>query len=84
MVDYGKTYLLRVVNAVMNAELFFAVAGHNLTVVGMDGHYIKPISTSYIMISPGQTMNVLLTANQTLGHYYIAARQYSSEDPAVT
>ncbi|XP_062160106.1 laccase-14-like isoform X1 [Alnus glutinosa] len=84
MVDYGKTYLLRVVNAVMNAELFFAVAGHNLTVVGMDGHYIKPISTSYIMISPGQTMNVLLTANQPLGHYYIAARQYSSEDPAVT
>ena len=84
MVDYGKTYLFRVVNAVMNAELFFAVAEHNLTVVGMDAHYIKPISTEYIVISPGQTMDVLLTANQPLGHYYMAIRQYSSEDASVT
>jgi laccase len=84
MVDFGKTYLFRVVNAVMNAELFFAVAEHNLTVVGMDAHYIKPISTEYIMISPGQTMDVLLTANQPLGHYYMATRQYSSEDASVT
>ncbi|XP_062158926.1 laccase-15-like isoform X2 [Alnus glutinosa] len=84
MVDYSKTYLLRLVNVVMNAELFFAVAGHSLTIVGMDGHYVKPISTDYIMISPGQTMDVLLTANQSLGLYYIAARHYSSEDPSVT
>jgi len=84
MVDYGKTYLFRVVNAIMNADIFFAVAGHNLTVVGMDARYIKPISTDYIMISPGQTMDVLLTANQSLGHYYMAIRQYSSEDASVT
>jgi laccase len=84
MVDYGKTYLFRVVNALMNADIFFAVAEHNLTVVGMDAHYIKPISTEYIMISAGQTMDVLLTANQPLGHYYMAIRQYSSEDPSVT
>ncbi|XP_048129881.1 laccase-14-like [Rhodamnia argentea] len=83
-VDYGKTYLLRIVNAVMNAELFFAIADHNLTVVGMDGGYVKPIVTTYIMISPGQTMDVLLTANQPLGRYYIATRQYSSEDAEVT
>ncbi|GLT69261.1 hypothetical protein SLA2020_414240 [Shorea laevis] len=81
MVDYGKTYLLRVINAVMNAELFFAISGHNLTVVGMDAHYIKPISTGYIMISPGQTMDVLLTANQSLGHYYMAARHTQAKTP---
>jgi laccase len=84
MVDYGKTYLLRVVNAVMNAEIFYAVAGHNLTVVGMDGHYIKPISTTYIMVSPGQTMDILFTANQSLGQYYMAVRHYSSETPSIT
>ncbi|KAF8025059.1 hypothetical protein BT93_F2035 [Corymbia citriodora subsp. variegata] len=83
-VDYGKTYLLRIINAVMNAELFFSIADHNLTVVGMDGGYIKPIVTTYIMISPGQTMDVLLTANQSLGRYYIATRQYSSEYAEVT
>ncbi|KAK7857196.1 putative laccase-1, partial [Quercus suber] len=83
-VDYNKTYLLRIINAVMNAEFFFAVAQHNLTVVGMDGRYVKPLATSYIMISPGQTMDVLITTNQSLGRYYMAARQYSSEDASVT
>ncbi|XP_044509905.1 putative laccase-9 [Mangifera indica] len=77
MVDYGKTYLLRLVNAVMNAEMFFAIAGHNLTVVSQDAAYLKPILTSYIVIGPGQTMDVLVTADQKSlgGQYYIAARQ---------
>ncbi|KAL6184636.1 hypothetical protein ACLB2K_046036 [Fragaria x ananassa] len=83
-VDYGKTYLLRIVNANMNAEHFFAVAEHNLTVVGLDGSYVKPIETSYIVISTGQVMDVLLKANRSPGQYYMAARQYSSEDPEVT
>ncbi|KAM4131172.1 hypothetical protein ACJW30_01G157900 [Castanea mollissima] len=84
VVDYGKTYLVRIVNAAMNAELFFAIANHSLTVVGMDGNYVKPIIADYIMISPGQTMNVLLTANQSLSHYYIETRQYDSARPDVT
>ncbi|KAK9265576.1 hypothetical protein L1049_007408 [Liquidambar formosana] len=80
LVDYGKTYLLRLINAVMNVEMFFAIAQHNLTVVGMDGAYIKPIVTSYIMISPGQTMDILVTTNASLGHYYMASRQYDNVD----
>ncbi|KAL7176069.1 hypothetical protein ACSBR2_029611 [Camellia fascicularis] len=58
----------------MNEEMFFMVAQHNLTVVGMDGAYIKPINTDYIMITPGQTMDVLITANRTPSEYYMAAR----------
>ena len=84
VVDHGKTYLLRLVNSVVAADMFFAIAEHNLTIVGMDANYIKPITTSYIMISPGQTMDILLTANQTLGHYYIAARQFWSQGVGVT
>ncbi|XP_059631467.1 putative laccase-9 [Cornus florida] len=76
VIDYGKTYLLRIVNAGMNADIFFAIAEHNIAVVGMDGNYLKPIATPYIVISPGQTMDVLLTANQSLGHYYMATRTY--------
>ena len=79
VVDHGKTYLLRLVNSVVAANMFFAIAEHNLTIVGVDANYIKPITTSYIMISSGQTMDILLIANQTLGHYYIAARQFWSE-----
>ncbi|XP_062009175.1 putative laccase-9 [Rosa rugosa] len=77
-VDYGKTYLLRILNANIDAEMYFAIAEHNLTMVGMDGSYTKPINTSYIMISPGQTMDVLLNTNSTLGSYYMVAREYVS------
>ncbi|KAK7845255.1 laccase-12, partial [Quercus suber] len=77
-VEYGKTYLLRLVNAVMNAEMYFATAQHNLTVVGMSGSYVKPILTDVVMITAGQTMDVLVTANQPLGRYFMAARQYDS------
>ncbi|KAL6134767.1 hypothetical protein ACLB2K_066995 [Fragaria x ananassa] len=57
-----KTYLLRIINAVMNAELYFAIAEHTLTVVGMDGSYVKPIVTDFVMISTGQTMDILVTS----------------------
>ncbi|XP_034679863.1 laccase-14-like isoform X2 [Vitis riparia] len=77
VVDYGKTYLLRIINSIMNEEMFFMVAKHSLTVVGTDGAYIKPIKTSYIMITPGQTMDVLIKANQAPSHYYIASRAYA-------
>ena len=29
MVDYGKTYLLLIINATMNEEIFFGIAHHN-------------------------------------------------------
>ncbi|KAM5562145.1 hypothetical protein ABKV19_017391, partial [Rosa sericea] len=80
-VEYGKTCLLRLVSAVMNAELYFFIAEHSLTVVGLDGAYVKPIVTDNIMISPGQTMDSLVTANQSLGQYYMAARQFDSVRP---
>jgi laccase len=84
VVDYGKTYLVRIVNAAMNAELFFAIANHSLTVVGMDGNYLKPILSDYLVMRPRQTMDVLLTANQSLSHYYVAIRQYDSAKPDIT
>ena len=61
----------------MNEEMFFGIAKHNFTVVAHDGAYIKPITTSYIMITPGQTMDILVTANQSPSHYYIAATPFS-------
>ncbi|XP_048331095.2 laccase-15 [Ziziphus jujuba] len=77
LVNYGKTYLFRIINAVLNEELFFGIAKHKITVVGTDGEYIKPIITDYIMISPGQTMDVLVTTNQTPSYYYMAASAFA-------
>ncbi|KAJ0985876.1 hypothetical protein J5N97_004232 [Dioscorea zingiberensis] len=75
-VEWGKTYLLRIINAALNDELFFTVAGHNMTVVEIDAVYCKPFTTDAILITPGQTTNVLLQANQAPGRYFIAARSF--------
>jgi len=72
----GKTYLLRLINAALNDELFFAVANHNFTVVEADGCYTKPYNTDCIMIAPGQTMSLLMTADQPVRKYIMAARPY--------
>ncbi|KAH7514472.1 hypothetical protein FEM48_Zijuj11G0093200 [Ziziphus jujuba var. spinosa] len=56
----GKTYLLRIINAALNDELFFSIANHTLTVVEADAAYVKPFQTNILLIAPGQTTNVLL------------------------
>ncbi|KAI6704752.1 hypothetical protein NL676_007714 [Syzygium grande] len=66
-----KTYLLRIIHSGLNEEMFFGIAEHNITVVGMDGAYLKPLNTDYLMITPGQTMDVLVIADQTPGRYYM-------------
>ncbi|CAK9164145.1 unnamed protein product [Ilex paraguariensis] len=81
-VKSGDTVLLRLINAALNQELFFSVANHKLTVVGADAAYTKPFTTNVLMIGPGQTTNVLLTADQTPGRYYMAARAYATAQNA--
>ncbi|KAL8153180.1 hypothetical protein V2J09_010940 [Rumex salicifolius] len=56
----GKTYLLRLINAALNDDLFFSIAGHTMTVVEADAVYVKPFETTTILLTPGQTTNVLL------------------------
>lgn len=75
-VEQGKTYLLRLINAALNDELFFAIAGHNMTVVEIDAVYTKPFSTQALLIAPGQTTNVLVRANQIPGRYFMATRPF--------
>lgn len=53
-----------------------------LTVVGNDAAYNKPFATRVVMIGPGQTTNVLLTADQPAGRYYMAARAYATAQNA--
>ncbi|KAL8089557.1 hypothetical protein AgCh_039142 [Apium graveolens] len=75
-VDSGKTYMLRVINAALNEELFFKIANHKLTVVEVDAAYVKPFKTGTIIIAPGQTTNVLVRANQESGKYLVAVSPF--------
>ncbi|MED6194008.1 Laccase-4 [Stylosanthes scabra] len=80
-VKSGKTYLLRIINAALNEELFFKIAGHNLTVVEADASYVKPFKTDTLLIAPGQTTNALLTADREPGKYMVIASTFSDSPP---
>lgn len=79
IVEHGKTYMLRMVNAAMNLFMFWAIGDHEVTVVGTDGAYTKPLKSDYVTISPGQTIDLLFKANQPIGRYYMAAKPYNSQ-----
>ncbi|KAK9940307.1 hypothetical protein M0R45_016975 [Rubus argutus] len=77
-VEAGKTYLLRLINAALNDELFFSIANHTLKVVETDALYVKPFETNTILITPGQTTNVLLKTKPNFPNatFFMAARPY--------
>ncbi|XP_034900388.1 laccase-17 [Populus alba] len=74
----GKTYLLRMINAALNDELFFTIANHTLTVVDVDAIYVKPFDTETLLIAPGQTTNVLLKTkpHHPNASFFMSARPY--------
>nr|XP_023876557.1 laccase-7-like [Quercus suber]POE81042.1 laccase-7 [Quercus suber] len=74
----GKTYMLRIINAALNNQLFFKIANHKLTVVAIDASYTEQYVTDVVVIAPGQTTDVLVTADQPVGSYYMAATPYAS------
>ncbi|KAG2685986.1 hypothetical protein I3843_10G146400 [Carya illinoinensis] len=82
-VQSGKTYLLRIINAALNEELFFKIAGHQLTIVEVDASYVKPVKLDTILIAPGQTTNALITADKNSGKYLVAASPFMDSPIAV-
>ncbi|KDP24517.1 hypothetical protein JCGZ_25081 [Jatropha curcas] len=77
-VEKGKTYLLRIINAALNNQLFFKIANHKMTVVAVDAAYTTPYVTDVVVTGPGMTTDILLTADQPVGSYYMAASPYAS------
>ncbi|KAL6873584.1 hypothetical protein ACP4OV_013666 [Aristida adscensionis] len=86
-VECGRTHMLRVINAGLSNDMFFAVAGHRLTVVATDARYTKPFTVDHIMVASGQTVDALLEADGGVaggggGRYYMAARPFASSTAA--
>ncbi|ERN19331.1 hypothetical protein AMTRI_Chr09g43010 [Amborella trichopoda] len=73
-----ETYLLRIINAALNTGHFFAIADHKLTVAELDGEYTKSYTVDHIMLGPGQSANVLVTTDQPVAKYAMAASPYIS------
>jgi laccase len=76
----GKTYLLRMINAALNDELFFSIANHTVTVVDADAVYVKPFDAETLLITPGQTTNVLLKTKPDYpnAQFFMSARPYAT------
>jgi laccase len=70
--------MLRLINAALNDERYFAVANHTMRVVQADANYVKPFDATTLVLSPGQTMDVLLTAatNSSASAFAIAAAMH--------
>ena len=79
----GNTYLLRLINAALNNQLFFKIANHNMTVVAIDATYTTSFVTDVVVTAPGQTTDVLVTFNQPIGSYYMAATPYASASDTI-
>ncbi|KAJ1437314.1 Multicopper oxidase, type 1 [Sesbania bispinosa] len=75
-VKQGKTYLLRIINAALNEQQFFKIANHRFTVVALDAGYTEPYDTDVVVVTPGQTTDVLFRTNQKVGFYYMVASPY--------
>jgi laccase len=77
----NERIMLRIINAALNTALFFKVAKHRFTVVGVDAAYTTPYATDVVVIAPGQTVDALMVAGAAVGRYYMAASPYDSAVP---
>ncbi|KAI4382416.1 hypothetical protein MLD38_008384 [Melastoma candidum] len=80
----GKAYMLRIINAALNDELFFKIACHKMMVVEVDATYVKPFTTDTILVAPGQTTTVLInTTDGTSGNYVMAVSPFMDSPVSV-
>ncbi|KAI7875256.1 Cupredoxin [Mucor mucedo] len=84
-VHANRTYRIRVIGAMTFRTLGFAIAGHQMTVIEVDGDYVKPYDVDYLEVSAGQRFSVLITTNQTSDDYGIhVVRKWAAGIPTET
>lgn len=74
----GQVQRWRVLNA-SNARFYkLSLEGHNLNVIGTDGGLLnKPYPQSYIILSPGERVDLLVKASTTKKNYRLLSLPYS-------
>ncbi|KAF7979529.1 hypothetical protein HWV62_42112 [Athelia sp. TMB] len=72
-VTHSLRYRFRLVSISCDPNFTFSIDNHNLTVIEMDSQNIVPHNVDSIQIYAGQRYSFILTANQTIGNYWIRA-----------
>ncbi|KAI9471950.1 MAG: Cupredoxin [Benjaminiella poitrasii] len=74
-VESFKTYRLRIIGGLTFRTVGFALAGHRMKVIEVDGNYVKPYEVDYLELSSGQRFSVLIETDQSPGDYGIAIQR---------
>ncbi|KAF8448747.1 laccase [Boletus edulis BED1] len=72
-VEQGKRYRFRIVGASCVPWFNFTIDGHPMTVIETDGIETEPLVVDSLAVFPAQRYSVVITANQTVGNYWIRA-----------
>lgn len=67
----GTQYRFRVIGVGSMYPIRISVDQHLLEVVASDGYDLKPMVVESFIINPGERFDFLITANQTVGNYWI-------------
>ena len=72
-VKSGEKYRFRVICHGLIYPFRISVDSHTLTIVSSDGYDVKPREFESFIINPGERYDFIITANQTIGNYWIRA-----------
>ncbi|KAG8221176.1 laccase [Butyriboletus roseoflavus] len=72
-VQPGLRYRFRVVSLSCNPSFNFTIDGHRMTVIEADGDEVEPVEVDSLPVLAGQRYSVVVTANQSVGNYWIRA-----------
>jgi len=68
--EAGKTYRLRIIAGTELVGVNFAIQGHNMTVVEVEGTIIEPYVVENLDIMPAQRYSVLVKADREVANYW--------------
>merc|ERR1719163_933231 len=69
-VEQGKCYRMRMIMMASNAENYIVtMAGHNMTLVALDGVDVNPIQITTLNLHIGERADVIVCADQDPGYY---------------
>ncbi|KAJ7466111.1 laccase 1 precursor [Mycena latifolia] len=70
----GKRYRFRMVSISCDPNWIFSIDGHKMTIIEVDSVNHQPLTVDSIQIFAGQRYSFVLTADQTIGNYWVRAQ----------
>ncbi|KAG2485179.1 hypothetical protein HYH03_016068 [Edaphochlamys debaryana] len=67
----GQRYRLHVINGASSFAFRLAIAGHDLTVVALDGRPVAPAPAEAVLLASGQRTDLILAADSPVANYWI-------------